>query len=73
MVKLRPTSESTLQKKKKKKEEEEKEDKKLLVLLPLLKLMSKTQEIRKNAFNLDKTGQNAQSFEEVLFFKLRTT
>ena len=32
-----------------------------------------TQEIKENAFYLDKTEQNVQSFEEFLFFKLRTS
>ena len=32
-----------------------------------------TQEIKENAFELDKTGQNVQIFEEVLFYKLHTT
>ena len=35
---------------------------------------SKTlKEIKENAFSLDETGQNMHIFEEVLFFKLRTT
>ena len=32
-----------------------------------------TEEIKENAFKLDKTGQNVQIFYEVLFFKLHTT
>ena len=33
----------------------------------------KRKEKEKNAFSWDETGQNVQIFEEVLFFKLRTT
>ena len=32
-----------------------------------------SQEIKENAFSLDKIGHNVQIFEEVLFFKLRTS
>ena len=36
-------------------------------------MVENTQEMRENAFWLDKTGQNVEIFEGVLFFKLRTT
>ena len=38
----------------------------------LKKKIQNTQEIKENAFQLDKTGQNVQILEEVLFFNLRT-
>ena len=37
------------------------------------KKIQNTQEIKENAFYLDKTGQYVHIFDEVLFFKLRTT
>ena len=36
-------------------------------------MIQNTQEIKENTFEWDKTGQNMQIFEEVLFFKLSTT